>query len=155
MDTPKLFVLTHPNSRIAPDVPAPTTPSETQWSLADIDAVTSITPVDSEASTAQVDPTATDATTDPLVRLVIGLVILSVMIAAAFWVMAKFFGDPDQTAETPEPMLSNLEEMLARGDISEEEFRRISDSARQRDLRDEPGTEPTDDPPPRDLGSAT
>ena len=88
----------------------------------------------------------TDTQSEQVIRLVIGLVILCILIAAAFWVVAKFFEDRDQDTKDDEPMLSNLEEMLARGDISPEEFRRISDSARQ---RDEAGNEPTLPPPSR------
>ncbi|MEM9367967.1 MAG: hypothetical protein AAGD07_18390 [Planctomycetota bacterium] len=59
------------------------------------------------------------------------LAILIGMIAGAFWLLARF---RDYTAhdqfEQP-PLLTNLEEMRSRGDISDEEFRTIQRAAEQ------------------------
>ena len=67
----------------------------------------------------------TDVWEMPGTRAVAGLVVLSILIAAAFYVVSIFrdyAGDDHQTAPFAN---SNLQEMLRRGDISEAEFRTI------------------------------
>ena len=70
----------------------------------------------------------TDVFADPAVRAGASVLILCVLIAAAFYVMASF---RDYTAEdqvNTEDVLANLREMHLKGDISDEEFRTIQAS---------------------------
>ena len=67
----------------------------------------------------------------PTVQVVIGLLVLSVLIRGALYLLSSF---RDYTAEDKEPIngaLSNLEEMHLKGDISDEEFRTILATTRR------------------------
>lgn len=67
----------------------------------------------------------TDVFADPAVRAGASVLILCVLIAAAFFVMAIFRDYTAQDRENPEEVLANLREMHLKGDISDEEFRTI------------------------------
>lgn len=72
-----------------------------------------------------------EMTNETVVQAVIGIVVLSVLIAAAYYVVASFrdYGDDDR--HLPGDALANLQEMHLRGDISDEEFRTIKARTRQ------------------------
>ena len=83
----------------------------------------------------------TDLFDDPAVRAGAAMLVLCVLIAAGFYVMASF---RDYTAQYQEGMpeaLDNFEEMHRRGDISDKEFRTIK--ARTQHLLD--GSKTNDD----------
>lgn len=67
---------------------------------------------------------------EPVTRIVLGLVVLCILVAVAFFVVSIFRDYGDDVHLNDEQMLSNLEEMRLRGDISEEEFRTIQASNR-------------------------
>ena len=67
----------------------------------------------------------TDIIADPAVRAGASVLILCVLIAAAFYVMAIFRDYTAQDRENPADVLANLREMHLKGDISDEEFRTI------------------------------
>ncbi|MEM9826145.1 MAG: hypothetical protein AAF958_06125 [Planctomycetota bacterium] len=71
-----------------------------------------------------------DILAEPVTRVVLGLVVLCVLVAAAYFVVSIFRDYGDDVHLDPDQMLSNLEEMRQRGDISEEEFRTIQASNR-------------------------
>ena len=73
----------------------------------------------------------TDILSDPTVKAGVGLLVLIILAAFAFFLVARL---RDYTAQDWEPSdegLSNLEEMRLKGDISEEEFRTIQSVAQQ------------------------
>jgi hypothetical protein len=67
----------------------------------------------------------TDVFADPAIRAGASMLILCVLIAAAFFIMAIFRDYTAQDRENPEDVLANLREMHVKGDISDEEFRTI------------------------------
>ncbi|MCC9641735.1 hypothetical protein LOC71_05575 [Rhodopirellula sp. JC740] len=72
----------------------------------------------------------TDVIAKPAVQAGIALVVLAILIALAFWVLARLRDyTTDDQLEAPE-LLANLEEMRRKGDISEEEFRTIQAATR-------------------------
>lgn len=86
---------------------------------------------------------------DPAVRAVLGLLILSVLIAAGFYLVSIFRDYADEDQEGPSDALSILEEMHLKGDISDEEFRTIKATTHRHPV----GPNTTDDPPPPDGSS--
>lgn len=72
----------------------------------------------------------TDVIAKPAVQAGLALAILAVVIALAFWVLARLRDyNTDDQLDTEE-LLANLEEMHRKGDISEEEFRTIQSATR-------------------------
>lgn len=92
-----------------------------------------------------------DWLTMPTVQAVLGIVILSMMIAAGFWLVSIYRDRATQDTLEPFDPLTNFEEMLREGDISEFEFRTIkasmerhqSTDAAQDDSSGEDGREDT------------
>ena len=79
---------------------------------------------------------------DSAVRAIAMVVVLCVVVAVAFKLMATFRDYVAQDQQTHTEVLANLDEMRQRGDISEEEFRTMQTRARQ--LRDDTfGSTPT------------
>ena len=62
---------------------------------------------------------------DPNVQLAVGLVILCILITAGFSLVSRFRDYAAQDQDDTVDALANLEEMHAKGDISDEEFRTI------------------------------
>ncbi|MCM2373395.1 SHOCT domain-containing protein [Aporhodopirellula aestuarii] len=58
------------------------------------------------------------------------MTILLIVIAIAFWLLGRLRDYTTQDHQLPSEGLVNLEEMLRKGDISEEEFRTIQSSTR-------------------------
>lgn len=74
----------------------------------------------------------TDLIATPTVQLGLAMTVLVVVIAATFWVLGRLHDYTTQDQPQAFGGLSNLEEMLRKGDISEEEFRTIKASTRAR-----------------------
>jgi len=74
----------------------------------------------------------TDLFTNPAVRAGAAVLILCVMIAAGFYLMASFRDYTAEDRESVEDVLANLREMHLKGDISDEEFRTIQASTHSR-----------------------
>lgn len=72
----------------------------------------------------------TDVIAKPAVQAGIALVVLAILIALAFWVLARLrdYNTDDQLGTSE--VFANLEEMRRKGDISEEEFRTIQAARR-------------------------
>lgn len=68
---------------------------------------------------------------DSITRIVIGGVILSVLVVAAFYVVATFRDYGDDGGREDSETLANLDELHRRGDISDLEYRRIQSSTRR------------------------
>jgi uncharacterized membrane protein len=66
----------------------------------------------------------------PVLQVVFGILVLCVLIAAAFYVVSIFRDYGDKDLRTSQNALANLKEMHLRGDISDEEFRTIEASTR-------------------------
>ena len=64
----------------------------------------------------------------PTVQAVLGVVILSILIAAGFWLVSIYRDRATEDGLEPVDPLTNFEEMLREGDISEAEFRTIKAS---------------------------
>jgi hypothetical protein len=62
---------------------------------------------------------------DPAVRATCGVLVLCVLIAAAFYLLASFRDYTAEDREETEDVLAKFREMHRKGDISEEEFRTI------------------------------
>ncbi len=73
-----------------------------------------------------------DVLSMPTVQAVLGIVILSVLIAGGFWLVASFRDRAAQDRLDPQELLSNFEEMHREGDISRAEFRTIKASMTRR-----------------------
>ncbi len=76
-----------------------------------------------------------DVFTNPTVQAGAAILVLGVMIAAAFYLLSSF---RDYAAEDKEPIdgaLANLQEMHRKGDISDEEFRTIEATSHRRPVR--------------------
>lgn len=67
----------------------------------------------------------TDVFANPAMQAGAAMLVLCVLIAAGFYVMASFRDYTAQDREKPEDVLANLREMHLKGDISDEEFRTI------------------------------
>ncbi|SMP45942.1 hypothetical protein SAMN06265222_10237 [Neorhodopirellula lusitana] len=67
---------------------------------------------------------------NPAMQLGLALTVLVIVIAIAFWLLGRLRDYNSQAQPGPLEGLSNLEEMLRKGDISEKEFRTIQASAR-------------------------
>ncbi|MEO1615379.1 MAG: hypothetical protein AAFV88_05990 [Planctomycetota bacterium] len=67
---------------------------------------------------------------DPAVKAGIALLILIIVSAAAFFLLARLRDYTDGDRETTSDCLLNLEEMRLKGDISEEEFRTLKAASR-------------------------
>lgn len=63
--------------------------------------------------------------TDPAVPAALGVVVLCVLIAAAFYLLASFRDYAAEDREETPDVLANFREMHLKGDISDEEFRTI------------------------------
>lgn len=77
-------------------------------------------------------PIMTDLIATPTVQLGLAMTVLVVVIAVTFWVLGRLHDYTTQDQPQPFGGLANLEEMLRKGDISEEEFRTIKASTRAR-----------------------
>jgi uncharacterized membrane protein len=76
-----------------------------------------------------------DFFTNPALQAGAGILVLGVMIAAAFYLLSSF---RDYAAEDKEPIdgaLANLQEMHRKGDISDEEFRTIEATTHRQPVR--------------------
>lgn len=62
---------------------------------------------------------------NPTVQAVGAVLVLCVLIAVGFYLVASFRDYAAQDQETDDDVLTNLQEMHRRGDISDQEFRRI------------------------------
>ncbi len=78
---------------------------------------------------------AIDFLSDPIVRAGAGLLVIGLMAATGFFLVARLRDYTTQDREEPPGMLANFEEMHREGDITEEEFRTIQ-SATQDQVRD-------------------
>jgi uncharacterized membrane protein len=58
-------------------------------------------------------------------RLVILITIVAMLLAVGWYIVSKFRGNSDKGQPTSSEMLTNLQEMRQRGDVTEEEFRTI------------------------------
>ncbi|MCS7470974.1 hypothetical protein NZK35_30330 [Stieleria sp. ICT_E10.1] len=83
-----------------------------------------------------------DVLSDPAVKAGLALLILIIVSAAAFFLVARLRdytnGDRDSTSSG----LLNFEEMRLKGDISEEEFRTIQAASHRTDEGDAPENRP-------------
>lgn len=61
----------------------------------------------------------------PTLQAVFSLLILCVLIAVGVWLVSRFRDSTDEDREPGSEVLSNFEEMLREGDISQSEFRTI------------------------------
>lgn len=73
----------------------------------------------------------TDFFTAPTVQAGVAVLILCVLIAAAYYLVASFRDYTAQDQESTREALNNLEEMHRRGDISDKEFRTIKARTQQ------------------------
>jgi uncharacterized membrane protein len=64
----------------------------------------------------------------PTVQAVLGLVVLCILIAGGFWLVASFRDHAADDRLDPKDVLANFEEMHREGDISGTEFRTIKAS---------------------------
>jgi hypothetical protein len=71
-----------------------------------------------------------ETTNLPILQIVFGILVLSVLIAAAFYVVSIFRDYGDKDLRTSQNALANFKELNLRGDISDEEFRTIQASTR-------------------------
>ena len=69
-----------------------------------------------------------DILSSPTVQAVLGLVVLSILIASGFWLVARFRDNNAEDVLDPNQLLANFEEMHREGDISGTEFRTIKAS---------------------------
>ena len=67
----------------------------------------------------------------PGVRVGIAIAVLCVLIGLGFYLVSIFRGYADDDHQDPTDVLANLEEMHAKGDISDEEFRTIQSRSHQ------------------------
>lgn len=84
-----------------------------------------------------------DLLSDPTVKAGLALLIVIVLAAAAFFLVARLRDYTAQDWDTSDDRLSNFEEMRLKGDISEEEFRTIQAATRASDPKEatQPGTD--------------
>lgn len=88
--------------------------------------------------------------TTPAVQIGATLVVLGVLIAGAFYLLASFRDYTAEDQETIDGVLANLQEMHRKGDISDEEFRTIEATTHwQLEQRDERGDSSTDETSPK------
>lgn len=91
-----------------------------------------------------------DFFTSPLVQAATSVVILCILISAAFYVVASYRDYVAEDQETGSDALLKLQEMHRKGDISEEEIRTIQARTQQQSagpiIHDEP-TSPDDSSP--------
>ena len=90
-----------------------------------------------------------DFFTSTVVQAATGVVILCILIAAAFYLVASFRDYVADNQEIASEALSKLQEMHRKGDISEEEFRTIQ----ARTQRHPPGSSASDDCSPGEESS--
>ena len=83
---------------------------------------------------------------DPAVKAGLGLLILIIVSAAAFFLVARLRDYTNGDWDTTQSSLLNLEEMRLKGDISEEEFRTIKAASHGTDGGDAPPTRPENQP---------
>lgn len=69
-----------------------------------------------------------DILSTPTAQAVLGIVVLCIMIAAGFWLVARFRDNAAEDVLDPNELLANFEEMHREGDISGKEFRTIKAS---------------------------
>ncbi|MFK8114129.1 MAG: hypothetical protein AB8B91_18145 [Rubripirellula sp.] len=72
--------------------------------------------------------------TTPTVQAGAAVLVLCVLIAAGFYLMASFRDYAAEDRETSEDVLVNLSEMHLKGDISDEEFRTIKSRTHRQTL---------------------
>ncbi len=91
-----------------------------------------------------------DIFTSPVVQAATAVVILCILISAAFYLVATYRDYVADDQETPSDELLNLLEMHRKGDISDEEIRTIKARTQQQSagpiIHDEP-TSPDDSSP--------
>lgn len=66
-----------------------------------------------------------DLLTGPTMQAVVAVLVLCVLIAAGFWLVARFRDYAADDRQDPISPLPNFEEMLRRGEITAAEFRKI------------------------------
>jgi uncharacterized membrane protein len=86
---------------------------------------------------------------DPAVRAVLGLLIMCVLIAAAFYLVSILRDYADEDRENSTEALAILQEMHLKGDISDKEFRTIEATTHRQPV----GSNTNDDSPPPDDSS--
>jgi uncharacterized membrane protein len=69
-----------------------------------------------------------DVLSMPNVQAVLGIMVLCILIAVGFWLVASFRDNAAKDVLDPEELLANFEEMHREGDISGTEFRTIKAS---------------------------
>jgi len=77
-----------------------------------------------------------DLLSDPTVKAGLALLVLIVLAAAAFFLVARLRDYTAKDWDSSDGGLSNFEEMRLKGDISEEEFRTIQAAAKVSDKKD-------------------
>jgi len=77
----------------------------------------------------------TDFFATPTVQVGIALLVLCILIAAAFYLVSSFRDYTAQDQESTAEALFKLEEMHRKGDISDEEFRTIEATSHRRPVR--------------------
>jgi uncharacterized membrane protein len=75
-----------------------------------------------------------DFLTTPTVQAGVSVLVLCVLIAGGFYLVASFRDYAAKDQETAQEMLANLQEMRRKGDISEEEFRIIQSRTHRQTL---------------------
>lgn len=85
----------------------------------------------------------------PTVQAGVSVLVLCILIATSFYVVASFRDYAAQDQETADEMLANLREMHLKGDISDEEFRTIKLRTHRQSLE----TNETDDSSSQDGSS--
>ena len=88
--------------------------------------------------------TLTDLLSEPTVRIGAAMLVLLVVAAFGFFLVSRLRDYTTQDQEEPLEMLSNLEEMRLKGDITEEEYRNIQ-TATQTQVGEDSSIQPSDD----------
>jgi hypothetical protein len=71
------------------------------------------------------ESTWTDLGTSPTLQAILGVLVLGILIAVAFYLVARFRDYAAGDRPQPDSLRSNFQEMLRRGEITEAEYRMI------------------------------
>ncbi len=83
---------------------------------------------------------------DPAIKAGLALLILIILSAAAFFLVARLRDYTNRDRDSTSDGLLNFEEMRLKGDISEEEFRTIQAASHDSDEGDAPENRPDAEP---------
>lgn len=89
---------------------------------------------------------------EPVVRLGAAVLVLGILVATAFYLLASFRDYAAEDQETGSDALANLQEIHLKGDISDEEFRTIKLRTHRHPLEpsETDGSSLVDEPSPND-----